>query len=95
MLGKVVQCTNCRNTYESSVLSLRTESELLGLMGLALRHMVVSVLLADGAVQRREKRVALEFMEGMSQLDYGESDLDHDLENLDLGDAPSVIVRYG
>lgn len=34
VLGQVVQCTNCRSTYEMSVFSLRTESEFRELKGL-------------------------------------------------------------
>jgi uncharacterized tellurite resistance protein B-like protein len=82
VLGEFVECASCGRTYDPKVLTLPTAAQMMDNLANAMRHAVVSIINADGIVDRAEKRVALEVMEEFSDTLYMESDLDRDLERL-------------
>lgn len=81
-LGEFVECTSCRNTYYPDVLQGRTAAEIEDVSTLAIRHIVVSMLLADGVVGDGERRVGVEIVSRFASHPYGPAALDDDLREL-------------
>lgn len=82
VLGEFVECASCGRTYDEVVLTMPTTGMMMDNLANAMRHAVVSIIVADGVVDDDEKAVALDVMQEFSDTPYLEYDLDRDLETL-------------
>lgn len=94
-LGDFVECTSCKNTYYTDVLEGKTASEIEDVSTLAIRHIVVAMLLADGVVDAREREAAITVVGRFASHDYGPAYLDADLANLRSADLTDYLEELG
>lgn len=94
-LGDFVECTSCKSTYYPSVLEGKTVGEIEDVSTIAIRHVVVSMLKADGHVDDREKEAALAVVARFASTPYGPNDLDDDLRSLSVSDLTDNLEELG
>lgn len=94
-LGDFVECASCKNTYYPDVLKGKTASEIEDVSTIAIRHIVVSILLADGVVDPREREAAIAVVGRFASLPYGTTDLDADLTNLQVSALTDNLEELG
>lgn len=81
-LGEFVECTSCRDTYHLDVLEGRTAAEIEDVGTIAVRHIVVAMISADGTVTEQERDAAVQVVGRFASHPYGHDDLDTDLRAL-------------
>lgn len=94
-LGDYVECTSCKNTYYKDVLQGKTASQIEDVSTIAIRHVIVAMLLADGVVDPREREAALTVVSRFAQKPYGVADLDDDLANLKPANLTDNLEELG
>ena len=101
-LGDFVECTSCENTYYPDVLKGKTASEIEDISTIAIRHVAVSMALADGTVDPRERDAAVTVVQRFASHPYGLDDLDSDLSSLqvsalsdNLEELSAVLNEHG
>ena len=101
-LGDFVECTSCENTYYPDVLKGKTASEIEDISTIAIRHVAVSMALADGTVAPRERDAAVTVVQRFASHPYGLDDLDSDLSSLqvsalsdNLEELSAVLNEHG
>ena len=101
-LGDFVECTSCENTYYPDVLKGKTASEIEDISTIAIRHVAVSIALADGTVDPRERDAAVTVVQRFASHPYGLDDLDSDLSSLqvsalsdNLEELSAVLNEHG
>jgi tellurite resistance protein len=101
-VGDFVECASCKNTYYPDVLLGKTASEIEDVGTIAIRHIVVSMLLADGVVDPREREAGVTVVGRFASHPYGPTDLDADVTNLqvsaladNLEDLGAVLNEHG
>lgn len=94
-LGEFVECASCNNTYYPDVLKGKTASEIEDVSTLAIRHVVVSMLLADGVVDQRERDAALAVVARFASHPYETADLDEDLGQLQVSALTDNLEELG
>ena len=101
-LGDFIECTSCENTYYPDVLKGKTASEIEDNSTIAIRHVAVSMALADGTVDPRERDAAVTVVQRFASHPYGLDDLDSDLSSLqvsalsdNLEELSAVLNEHG
>ena len=101
-LGDFIECTSCENTYYPDVLKGKTASEIEDISTIAIRHVAVSMALADGTVDPRERDAAVTVVQRFASHPYGLDDLDSDLSSLqvsalsdNLEELSAVLNEHG
>ena len=94
-LGDFVECTSCRSTFYPSVLAERTTGQIQDITTIAIRHVAVAMLLADGAVDPRERGAALTVVQRFASTPYSEADLEADLSTLSAADLTDHLEELG
>lgn len=101
-LGDFVECTSCSSTFYPSALEGRTSGQIQDISTIAIRHVVVSMLLADGSVDPREREAALTVVGRFASTPYGPAELDADLASLSphsltdhLEELGSILNEHG
>lgn len=94
-LGEYVECTSCKGTYYPDVLKAKTATQIEDVSTTAIRHVVVSVLLADGVVDPREREAALTVVGRFAPKPYSEAHLDADLSQLRSSDLTDKLEELG
>ena len=101
-LGDFVECTSCENTYYPDVLKGKTASEIEDISTIAIRHVAVSMALADGTVDPRERDAAVTVVQRFASHPYDLDDLDSDLSSLqvsalsdNLEELSAVLNEHG
>ena len=94
-LGDYVECTSCKGTYYPEALKAKTSAEIEDVATTAIRHVVVSMLLADGHVAPQERDAALQVVARFASRPYGIADLDSDIANLDRSKLRDSLEELG
>ena len=101
-LGDFIECTSCENTYYPDVLKGKTASEIEDISTIAIRHVAVSMALADGTVDPRERDAAVTVVQRFASHPYDLDDLDSDLSSLqvsalsdNLEELSAVLNEHG
>lgn len=94
-LGEFVECTSCEATYYPNVLSARTAGEIEDVTTIAIRHVVVSMLMADGQVDPAERQAALTVVSRFASHPYGAADLEDDLGALNVASLTDHLEELG
>lgn len=94
-LGDFVECTSCNSTFYPSVLEGHTSGDIQDISTIAIRHVAVSMLLADGTVDHREREAALTVVGRFASTPYGEADLEADLAALSPADLTDHLEELG
>lgn len=93
-LGTYVECTSCKSTYYESALTAPTTSQMSDVAGIAMRHLAVSMTLADGDIDYREKEAATELI-GNYITGYNETMFDDDLRQLAGANLADKLEELG
>lgn len=93
VLGEFVECQSCQTSYDPVVLTAPTAADIMDNLANAMRYAIVAITTADGTIDDAERRVALEIMQQHSDTPYTESDLAHDLRELDVRDLTDHLSR--
>lgn len=88
-LGQFVQCGTCGNQYDPRVLENPTSGQLMDNLANSMRQAVVSIVRADGRIDRQEKAMAVTVMAKYSDTPYTMEQLDADLASL----PPTGLVQ--
>ena len=94
-LGDFIECTSCENTYYPDVLKGKTASEIEDISTIAIRHVAVSMALADGTVDPRERDAAVTVVQRFASHPYGLDDLDSDLSSLQVSALSDNLEELG
>ena len=94
-LGDFVECTSCENTYYPDVLKGKTASEIEDISTIAIRHVAVSIALADGTVDPRERDAAVTVVQRFASHPYDLDDLDSDLSSLQVSALSDNLEELG
>ena len=94
-LGDFVECTSCENTYYPDVLKGKTASEIEDISTIAIRHVAVSMALADGTVDPRERDAAVTVVQRFASHPYDLDDLDSDLSSLQVSALSDNLEELG
>lgn len=94
-LGEFVECASCQNTYYPDVLKGKTATEIEDISTIAIRHVAVSMVLADGRIDDREKTAAVAVVQRFASHPYSAADLDNDLAGLRAGDLTDNLEELG
>lgn len=94
-LGEFVECTSCKNTFYPEVLKGKTASQIQDVSTIAIRHVVVAMLLADGTVDPREREAGLIVVSRFATNPYGPAELDSDLQNLKVANLTDNLEELG
>lgn len=85
-LGEFIECASCGSTYFPSALDNPTSGEIHDATTIAIRHVVVAMLLADGEVDPNERSAALSVVARYASAPYRDDDLARDLAELSPDD---------
>ena len=94
-LGDFIECTSCENTYYPDVLKGKTASEIEDISTIAIRHVAVSMALADGTVDPRERDAAVTVVQRFASHPYDLDDLDSDLSSLQVSALSDNLEELG
>ena len=94
-LGDYVECASCKSTFYPSVLQERTTGQIQDITTIAIRHVAVAMLHADGGVDPREREAALTVVQRFASTPYGEHDLEADLGALAASDLTDHLEELG
>lgn len=94
-LGEFVECSTCKNTFYPDVLKGKTAAQIQDVSTIAIRHVVVAMLLADGTVDPREREAALMVVSRFATNPYGAAELDADLQNLQVANLTDNLEELG
>lgn len=94
-LGDFIECTSCENTYYADVLKGKTASEIEDISTIAIRHVAVSMALADGTVDQRERDAAVTVVQRFASHPYGPEDFDGDLTRLQVSALTDNLEELG
>lgn len=94
-LGEFVECESCKNTYYPDVLQGKTAAEIEDVSTLAIRHVAVSMLMADGVVDQRERDAAVAVVGRFASHPYGPVELDADLQELQVSALTDNLEELG
>ena len=94
-LGDYVECTSCKNTYYPDVLKGKTAAQIEDVSTIAIRHIVVAMLLADGVVDAREREAGITVVGRFASHPYGPTELDADLAQLRAADLTDKLEELG
>lgn len=94
-LGEYIECDSCQNTYDPDVLKGKTSADIEDLSTLAVRHLAVSMVLADGVVDPLERDAAVTVVQRFASHPYDARDLDRDLESLAVASLTDHLEELG
>lgn len=94
-LGDYVECTSCKGTYYADVLERKTAGQIQDVATIAIRHVVVAILKADGVVDESEREAGLVVAGRFASTPYGAADLDADLANLNRSELTDKLEELG
>lgn len=89
-LGDYVECTSCQSTFYPNVLNAKTADQIEDVTTIAIRHVVVAMLLADGHVDPAEREAGLAIVGRFASHPYTAADLDRDLVEL----SPAALTDH-
>lgn len=93
--GDYVECTSCKDTYYPEALKAKTRLAAEDIATTAIRHVVVSLLLANGHVAPQEHDAALQVVGRFASRPYGIADLDNDIATLDRSRLRNNLDELG
>jgi len=94
-LGDYVECSSCRNTYYPNVLKGKTAAQIQDVSTIAIRHVVVSMLLADGQIDPREREAGVTVVGRFASHPYSMADLENDLANVQVSNLTDSLEELG
>lgn len=94
-LGDYVECTSCKNTYYPDVLKGKTAAQIEDVSTLAIRHVAVAMLLADGVVDAREREAAVTVVGRFASHPYDDAALESDLQSLKVSNLVDHLEELG
>ena len=94
-LGDFIECTSCKSTFYPDALKAKTSDEIQDVSTIAIRHVVVSMLQADGRVDESERQAALAVVARFASRPYNVAALDHDLASLDSVNLVDSLEELG
>lgn len=92
ILGEFIECATCGSTYETTVLTLPTASQIEDQLTRALRHVVVAMLHSGGSVDGNAREAAVEVVRQFANVAYDAAALDSDLTSLQVADLEHELV---
>jgi len=101
-LGDFIECTSCQSTFYPSVLDARTASDIEDITTIAVRHVAVAVLRADGRVDPAEREAAVTVVNRFASHGFTAADIDADVDSFDpealtdqLEELGAVLNEHG
>lgn len=94
-LGDFIECRHCQATYYPDVLKAKTASQIEDVTTIAIRHVAVSMLLADGVVHDAERQAAIQVIARFASVEYSRADLDQDLQTLHVSGLRDHLEELG
>ena len=84
LLGEYIECQNCSNTYKMEIVDYdpeqeREEFEALYLTGI--KKVMAMMILADGKIDEKEKRMMKDIYQKMTNSELSDSDIEKEIEN--------------
>lgn len=94
-LGDYVECSSCKSTFYPSVLEAKTASQIEDVMTIALRHLVVAMITADGQIDEAERSMGLAMLQRHANHPYEMANLDADIAALANADLIDQLEELG
>lgn len=94
-LGTFVECSSCQSTYYETVLSAPTTSQMADVSTIAMRHLAVAMVLADGEVDEAEKSAAVDVVNASAVGEYNIDHFERDLAGLSPSSLTDKLEELG
>lgn len=94
-LGDYVECASCKGTYYPDVLKGKTAAQIQDVSTIAIRHIVVAMVGADGVVDAREREAAVTVVGRFAAHPYGFEDFDRDAGSLAVANLTDSLEELG